>query len=46
MNGRRMHLTALLPCGQGTPPPPRMGATATLVGTDLYLFGGSDGKQA
>ncbi len=28
------------PIIEGVPPPPRMGATATLVGTDVYLFGG------
>ena len=31
---------------EGIPPPPRMGAGCTLVGTDLYLFGGSDGKTS
>ena len=30
----------------GIPPPPRMGCTASVVGTDVYLFGGSDGKTS
>lgn len=34
------------PALDGVPPPARMGATATRVGTDLYLFGGSDGKTS
>ena len=37
-------MTWTSPTIDGLPPPPRMGATATLVGTDIYLFGGSDGK--
>ena len=30
----------------GVPPPPRMGCSASLVGTDVYVFGGSDGKTS
>ena len=32
------------PSVDGIPPPSRMGLTATRAGTDLYIFGGSDGK--
>ena len=32
------------PTLDGVPPPARMGASATRVGTDIYVFGGSDGK--
>jgi serine/threonine protein kinase/uncharacterized protein YjiS (DUF1127 family) len=35
-----------LPTIDGVPPPARMGATATRVGTDLFIFGGSDGKSS
>ena len=34
------------PAIDGVPPPARMGATCTRVGTDLYIFGGSDGKSS
>ena len=34
------------PVVDGIPPPARMGATATRAGTDLYIFGGSDGKAS
>lgn len=37
-------MTWIVPNVEGVPPVPRMGATATSVGTDVYLFGGSDGK--
>jgi serine/threonine protein kinase len=35
-----------MPILDGTSPPARMGATATRVGTDLYIFGGSDGRTS
>ena len=35
-----------LPTIDGVPPPARMGATASRVGTDLLIFGGSDGKTS
>ena len=37
-------LTWSQPVVEGMPPTPRMGATATRVGTDVCIFGGSDGK--
>lgn len=35
-----------LPTVDGVPPPSRMGATCSRVGTDLFIFGGSDGKSS
>ena len=30
---------------RGTPPPALVGHSATLVGNELFVFGGSDGKR-
>ena len=34
-----------VPTVSGTPPPALVGHSATLIGTELFVFGGSDGKQ-
>ena len=35
----------MVPTVSGTPPAALVGHTATLIGTELFVFGGSDGKR-
>ena len=37
--------TWTIPTVSGTPPLALVGHSATLIGTELFVFGGSDGKQ-